>query len=250
MRSGPRRRRSPAAPQAAKCPPCPTRLLAAHNLFGPRDPSRPWKTPVSLVGETPVVGYSAWRCLEMWKSTLRQPGEVTSLPIPGCAARTSATHSARRRRATKPRIWAENLVKPHCASEGAAIGACVRARRVRGVGRSGARRARSSLRELMPNLVNTLLRCHSTVRALRKSCAPISGFDKPSRASRAICSSCDVSSSRVSRAPLAYLLAGCEQLAAGALGERLHADRDEHVVGGPQLLTRVEARPCRRSHSP
>ena len=93
----------------------------------------------------------------------------------------------------------------------------------------------------MPSLVNTLLRCHSTVRALRKSCAPISGFDEPSRASRAICSSCGVSSSRVSKAPLAHLLAGCEQLAAGALGERLHADRDEHVVGGPQLLACVDA---------
>ena len=31
-----------------------------------------------------------------------------------------------------------------------------------------------------------------------KSCAPISGFERPSRASRAICSSCGVSSSRVS----------------------------------------------------
>ena len=60
------------------------------------------------------------------------------------------------------------------------------------------RAVRSCLRELMPSLVNTLRRCHSTVRALRNSCAPISGFDRPSRASRAICSSCGVSSSRVS----------------------------------------------------
>jgi hypothetical protein len=36
--------------------------------------------------------------------------------------------------------------------------------------------------------VNTLRRCHSTVRALMNNCAPISGFEKPSRASRAISS--------------------------------------------------------------
>ena len=44
-------------------------------------------------------------------------------------------------------------------------------------------------REAMPSLVNTLRRCHSTVRGLRKIRAPISGFDSPSRASRAICRS-------------------------------------------------------------
>jgi hypothetical protein len=35
--------------------------------------------------------------------------------------------------------------------------------------------SRSARRELMPSLVNTFLRCHSTVRGLRKSSAPISG---------------------------------------------------------------------------
>lgn len=34
----------------------------------------------------------------------------------------------------------------------------------------------SSLRELMPSLVNTFRRCHSTVRGLMNSCAPISEF--------------------------------------------------------------------------
>jgi hypothetical protein len=34
-------------------------------------------------------------------------------------------------------------------------------------------------RELMPSLVNTLYRCHSTVRALRNNWAPISGLESP-----------------------------------------------------------------------
>ena len=43
-----------------------------------------------------------------------------------------------------------------------------------------------SLRDLTPSFVNTLARCHSTVRALMKSSAPISGFVRPSRARRAM----------------------------------------------------------------
>src|SRR4249920_3579040 len=44
-------------------------------------------------------------------------------------------------------------------------------------------------------------------------------------------------------ATLAHLLARCDQLAASALCERLHPDRDEHVVGRAQLLSRVETSP-------
>src|SRR6201999_2471469 len=40
---------------------------------------------------------------------------------------------------------------------------------------------------------------------------------------------------------LAYLLTRRQQLAAGALGERLHPDRGEHVMGRTQLLARVGA---------
>ena len=98
----------------------------------------------------------------------------------------------------------------------------------------------SSRREWIPSLANTLRRCHSTVRGLRKSRAPISGFESPSRASCAICRSCAVSSSRVSTRPLAHLLARRQQLAPGALGERLHADRGELVVGGAELRARVD----------
>ena len=41
----------------------------------------------------------------------------------------------------------------------------------------------SWLREVMPSLVNTLLRWYWTVRALMNRRAPISEFDNPSRAS-------------------------------------------------------------------
>ena len=39
----------------------------------------------------------------------------------------------------------------------------------------------------------------------------------------------------------AYLLARRDQLPAGAFGKRGHADRGEHVIGGPQLLPRVDS---------
>ena len=51
----------------------------------------------------------------------------------------------------------------------------------------------SSVREVIPNLANTLWRWYSTVRGLTKSRAPISGFERPSRAKRAIWVSCEVS---------------------------------------------------------
>ena len=50
-------------------------------------------------------------------------------------------------------------------------------------------RPASPLRERIPSFPNTLRRCHSTVRGLRNSRAPISGLERPSRASCAICRS-------------------------------------------------------------
>ena len=94
----------------------------------------------------------------------------------------------------------------------------------------------------MPSLVKILRRCHSTVRADRNSWAPISGLVRPSRASRAMSASCGVSVViGVSTRALAHRLAGGDQLPARALGERRHADRGEHVVGGTQLLARMDA---------
>jgi hypothetical protein len=78
------------------------------------------------------------------------------------------------------------------------------------------------------------------VRGLRNSRAAISGFDRPSQASCAIWRSWAVGSSRVSAVRLRTPLARGLELAAGALGERLHADRGELVVGGTELGTRVD----------
>ncbi len=58
--------------------------------------------------------------------------------------------------------------------------------------------SRSSLREARPSFENTLRKCHSTVRGLMNNSAPISGFVRPSPASRVISASCGVRSSRAS----------------------------------------------------
>ena len=71
--------------------------------------------------------------------------------------------------------------------------------------------------------------------------APISGLERPSRASGAICASCGVSTPRRLVGALRDGLAGGQQLAAGALGERLGADVAERVVGSAQVLARVHA---------
>ena len=98
---------------------------------------------------------------------------------------------------------------------------------------------RSSRRELIPSLVNTLPRCHSTVRALRNSWAPISVLVWPSRASRAMDASCAVSSVRVCAARLCARLAGGQQFAPGALGERRGTHRGQYLVRGPELRAGV-----------
>ena len=92
----------------------------------------------------------------------------------------------------------------------------------------------------MSSLPKTLWRWYSTVRGLMNSRAPISGFDRPSRASRAIWASWAVSPLLGLDGALAGGLAGGQQLARGALGEPLGAHGREHVVRGAQLLARVQ----------
>ena len=93
----------------------------------------------------------------------------------------------------------------------------------------------------MPSFANTFRRCHSTVRALMKSCAPISGFVRPSRASRAICSSCGVSAVRVSGLRLRTFspVATSSRRARSANASMPIASAQ--VVRRAQLLARVEA---------
>ena len=79
------------------------------------------------------------------------------------------------------------------------------------------------------------------MRGLMNSWAPISGLVCPSRASRATWTSWGVSASRVVRGEPARGLAGGQQLAAGALGERLGPEAAEVGVGAAQLLARVRA---------
>ena len=56
--------------------------------------------------------------------------------------------------------------------------------------------SRRAQRDPMSSFAKTLLRCHSTVRRLRNSSAPISGLVRPSAARRAMRASCAVNSSR------------------------------------------------------
>jgi hypothetical protein len=85
------------------------------------------------------------------------------------------------------------------AADGAAAGLArhLHRRRQRHRRRSGRTRS-SSLRELIASLVKTLPGWYWTLRALMNSRAPISGFDRPSPASRATWTSCEVSSPVVS----------------------------------------------------
>src|SRR5205085_10046536 len=66
-----------------------------------------------------------------------------------------------------------------------------------GLRRLGGRRA-SWLREVISSFRKTLCRWYCTVRGLMNSCAPISGLERPSWASRAIWASWGVSTPRVS----------------------------------------------------
>ena len=79
------------------------------------------------------------------------------------------------------------------------------------------------------------------MRGLMNSCAPISGLERPSLASRAMCASWGVSTPRVVLgAPPRGLTRG-QELVTGALGKPLGPDVAEHLVGGSKLLARVDA---------
>jgi len=98
----------------------------------------------------------------------------------------------------------------------------------------------------MPSLVKTLPRWYWTVWELMNSRTPISGLDRPSRASRAIWASWAVSSWLAATAGWAGRLRAVSPVAsssrrAGPFGEGLHADVRQQVMGGPELLPGVGA---------
>jgi MFS family permease len=108
----------------------------------------------------------------------------------------------------------------------------------------------SSLRELMPSFSNTLCRCHSTVRGLMNSRAPISGFDSRSQASRAICVSWGVRSLDVSTVRL-------RTVSPVATSSRRARSSNASMPIAPNISWAVRSRarasrrrPSRRSHSP
>ena len=91
------------------------------------------------------------------------------------------------------------------------------------------------MRDFTSSLRNALRRWYSTVLGLMNSCAAISRLVCPCAARRETCASCGVSWSSVSHGPFAGALAGRLQLDPGALGERLHPEVGEELVGDSQL---------------
>ena len=94
---------------------------------------------------------------------------------------------------------------------------------------------------MIPSLPNTLRRCHSTVRGLRNSWAPISGFVCPVAASLAIWSSCGVRSSIVSTLRLRTVspVASSSRRARSAKASMPASIEDR--VRGTELLAGVDA---------
>ena len=93
----------------------------------------------------------------------------------------------------------------------------------------------------MPSLRNTLRRWYWTVRGLMNSWAPISGFVRPSRASRAICASCAVSSSRVSTRRLRTVSPVARSSRRARSANASTPIVDSMSCGGAQLLAGVDA---------
>jgi hypothetical protein len=93
----------------------------------------------------------------------------------------------------------------------------------------------------MSSLLNTLRRRHSTVRA-DEQLRPDLGVRQavPGEPGNLGFLGCELLA-RLGAA-FADLIPGSDQFPAGALGERLHPDRGEQVVGGAQLLARGQAR--------
>ena len=99
----------------------------------------------------------------------------------------------------------------------------------------------SWLREVISSFRKTLCRWYCTVRGLMNSCAPISGFERPSLGeSGDLCLlGCEHAARLVGA--LARGLTGGPELATCSLGKGLGSEDAEHVVGCSQLFARVDA---------
>ena len=95
------------------------------------------------------------------------------------------------------------------------------------------------MRDVMSSFWKTLRRWYWTVRWLMKSCAPISGLERPSWASRG--DLCFLGCERAAGFVGAFArgLAGGLELATGALGKGLSPEAAERFVSGAELLASV-----------
>jgi hypothetical protein len=90
----------------------------------------------------------------------------------------------------------------------------------------------------MPSFLNTLRRCHSDGTSADEELRADLGFDRPSRARRAICASCAVRSSRVSTFRLCTV-APVASNSRRACSEALHAHLAEQLESDVQFAAGV-----------
>ena len=102
----------------------------------------------------------------------------------------------------------------------------------------------------MSSLVKTLRRWYSTVRGLMKSWAPISGFVRPSTASRVTCSSWAVSSWYVSTVRLRMVSPVASSSRSARSANASAPMRRKNSWAGRSCSRASVRRFCRRSHSP
>jgi hypothetical protein len=93
----------------------------------------------------------------------------------------------------------------------------------------------------MPSLVNTLRKCHSTVRALMNSWLPISGIGLAACGEAGDLCFLGGEIEACVNGAFADRLTGCQKFAAGTVGERVGPHAQQQLVGGAQLLAGVDA---------
>ena len=99
----------------------------------------------------------------------------------------------------------------------------------------------SWLREVISSFWKTFRRWYCTVRGLMNSCAPISGFERPSRARRAIWASWGVSTARVSSLRVRAVSPVARSSRWARSANACSSGLAEHLVGGSKLLAGVDA---------